>query len=74
MVIKDLEVESVFIYKELLEKFKYSEIQALYCWNNLDNDLRLELMKNEFEIEEVSSAGRLSLTDKNIVVSLRKHK
>ena len=61
-------------YKELLEKFKYSEIQALYCWDGLDNDLRSELMRNKFEIEEVPSAGRLSLTDKNIIVSLGRHK
>ena len=71
---KDLEVKSVGVYKKLLDKFKYSEIQALYFWNNLDNDLRLELLRNGFDIEEVPSAGRLSLTNKNIVVSLRKNR
>lgn len=71
---KDFEVESVGIYKELLEKFNYSEIQALYFWNNLSNDLKFELLKNGFEIDSVPSAGWLSLTKKNMVASLRQKK
>lgn len=69
---KDYEVESVSVYKELLEKFDYSEIQALYCWNTLGDDLRLEFLRNGFDIDTVPSAGRLSLTNENKVVSLRK--
>lgn len=70
---KDCEVESVGIYKSLLEKFNYLEIQALYSWNNLDSNLEMEFLKHGFSIDMVPSSRRLSLTDKNRVVSLRKY-
>ena len=71
---KDYEIESVSRYKELLDKFNYSEIQALYCWNNLDNELEVEWIRNGFEIEKVPSCSALSLTNYNLVLSLRKSK
>lgn len=69
---KDCEIESVGVYKEILGKFNYKEIQALYCWNDLDNDLGVELLRNGFVFDFVNCAGNLSLSSKNTVVSLRK--
>jgi len=66
---KDIEVESVKEYKELLMRFNYREIQALYCWE-LSESLKQELEKNNFEIEYVSSTKTLSLSNDS-VISLR---
>lgn len=71
---KDNEVENVKVYKDLLEKFNYSEIQALYCWNEYNKDLGLEFEKNGFDIEKVPSCSYLSLSNYNLVLSLRKNK
>lgn len=66
---KDLEEESVTEYKELLNRFNYGEVQALYCWN-LSESLKQELENNHFEIQYVPSTKVLSLTHDS-VVSLR---
>lgn len=65
----DLEEECVEEYKELLNKFNYSEIQALYCWE-LSETLQEELEKHNFEITNVTSVKTLNLYDS--VISLRK--
>lgn len=66
----DLEEECVCEYKELLNKFNYGEIQALYSWN-LSESLKQELLKNDFEIQCVPGTKTLSLAPDS-VVSLRK--
>lgn len=68
----DLEEECVTDYKELLNRFNYKEIQALYSWN-LSDSLKQELAKNDFEIEYVPSIYTLSLS-KDAVISLKKNK
>lgn len=66
----DLEEECVKEYKDLLTKFNYGEIQALYRWR-ISESLKKELEQNDFEITTVPSGKRLSLS-KESVVSLRK--
>ena len=56
-------------YKELLNRFKCFEIQALYCWS-ISEFLKPELEKNGFEIRYVQSAKKLRLTN-DAVISLR---
>lgn len=65
----DIEEESVREYKELLNRFNYGEIQALYRWN-LSESLRQELERNDFEIVIVPGTKSLSLS-KDSVISLR---
>lgn len=57
-------------YKTLLNKFHYSEIQALYAWS-LSANLQKALENNDFEIEKVPAVKTLGLSQ-NSVVSLRK--
>ena len=59
-------------YKEILEKFHFEEIQALYCWS-LEKSLEIEFERNGFDIERVHSARKLKLFD-DTVISLRKKK
>lgn len=66
----DLEEECVKEYKELLTKFNYEEIQALYRWKMSEN-LKQELEQNDFEITTVPSCNTLYMS-KESVVSLRK--
>ena len=66
---KDIEEEGVTEYKEILNKFNYKEIQALYCWN-LSESLKQEFMKNNFEIQSIPSIKTLSLSNDS-VISLR---
>lgn len=68
-IYKDIEVESVKEYKDLLNRFNYGEIQALYCWESSET-LNQELEKNNFEIEPVSSTKKLILSN-DLVISLR---
>jgi len=63
-------LENISEYKELLNKFNYFEIQAIYCWW-LSSEFRDNLLKNNFEIDAVSSSKKLKLTD-DYVISLRK--
>lgn len=65
----DLEEECVKDYKDILNKFNYGEIQALYRWS-LSETLKLELEKNDFQIEYVPGSKTLSLSH-DAVVSLR---
>jgi len=65
----DLEEECVKDYKELLTKFHYGEIQALYRYK-MSETLKQELENNDFEINYVPGIKTLSLTP-NAVVSLR---
>jgi len=62
--------ECVKEYKTLLNRFNYNEIQALYSWN-LSETLKQEFENNDFEITNVPSVMKLSLT-KDSVISLRK--
>lgn len=66
----DLEEECVQEYKELLTKFHYGEIQALYRYK-LSEALKQELEDNDFEINYVHGVNRLNLTTDS-VVTLRK--
>lgn len=59
--------QSIIEYKELLNKFKYSEIQALYGWK-LSKFLEIKFQDNGFDIARVPSSVR----DEDIVVSLRR--
>lgn len=65
----DLEEYCIKEYKELLNKFNYNEIQALYSWD-LSDSLKKELEENNFEISYVPSIKKLCLTP-NSVISLR---
>ena len=65
----DLEEQCVKEYKELLNKFNYGEIQALYRYK-LSENLKQELENNDFEINYVQGVNKLNLT-RNSVVSLR---
>lgn len=64
------EINKVSEYKELLNKFNYSEFQAIYSWW-LNNDLKQKLLENNFEINEVKSTMKLKLTN-DCVISLKK--
>lgn len=66
----DLEEKCVREYKELLNRFNYGEIQALYRWK-LSDPLKQELERNDFQIEYVPGIKTLSLSP-DAVVSLRK--
>ena len=65
----DLDRECVTEYKQLLNKFNYGEIQALYHWT-LSEKLKSELEQNDFEIEKVP-ASRVLSPSHDWVVSLR---
>lgn len=65
----DLEEECVKEYKELLTKFHYGEIQALYRYK-LSEPLKQELENNGFQIEYVPDVKTLSLSHDS-VISLR---
>lgn len=56
-------------YKELLNKFKYEEIQAYYIWIKNER-LNREFLENNFKINEVSSV--ISPRRKDYVMTLRK--
>jgi hypothetical protein len=61
--------ECIKEYKDLLNKFNYGEIQAIYCWN-ISEFQKQKLEKYEFQIESVPGIKTLSLS-KDSVVSLR---
>jgi len=60
----------VLMYKNLLEQFDYSNIQAYYYWGSDPNSL-LEFETNGFIVEPVQSVNGLS-GKKDLVVSLQK--
>lgn len=68
----DEEEERVFEYKELLEKFDCSVVQALYSWS-LPAGLERKFLDNGFDIDSVASAKKFQLYDDK-VVSFRKVK
>jgi len=67
---KDDVLENVSLYKEILNRFKFNEIQAIYCWW-INLEFRDKLLDNKFEIDSVGSSKKLKLTD-DYVISLRK--
>lgn len=58
-------------FKEILDKFNCSQIEALYGFG-LNDFLEKELIENGFDIEKVQSGTRMMLHD--YVVSLRKRR
>lgn len=66
----DIEEQCVKEYKELLTKFNYGEIQALYRWKTSEI-LKQELEQHGFEITTVPSCNKIYMS-KESVVSLRK--
>ena len=64
------EINKIQEYKEILNKFNYSEFQAIYCWW-LNNFLKEQLEDNNFNITEVKSTIKLK-RESDHVISLRR--